>query len=99
MTQSGAGPYAIAGPRFDFLVNRKTEVSYNDVSLDLEVSLANGFNDRAVGGTVGFGMTANALSLPLLLEARYNFDFNDNVDSEFLTAKNNAVDLWLGIAF
>lgn len=97
-SNTGAGPYALLGPRFDFLVNREA-VLYEDGKLDLETSFAEVFNDRAVGGTVGMGVVAKALSLPLLLEARYNFDFNDNADSEFLTVKSNAVDLWLGIMF
>jgi hypothetical protein len=97
-SNTGIKPYAILGPRFDFLVHRETVIE-EDGSLNLEFSMADAVNDRAVGGTVGMGVTAKALSLPLLLEARYNFDFNDNADSEFLTVKNNAVDLWLGIMF
>ncbi|MGH7492466.1 MAG: outer membrane beta-barrel protein [bacterium] len=97
-SNTGIKPYAIFGPRFDFLVHRET-VFQDDGRLDLEFSMADAVNDRAVGGAVGVGVAAKALSLPLLLEVRYNFDFNDNADSEFLTVKSNAVDLWLGITF
>jgi hypothetical protein len=98
-SNAGIKPYALAGPRFDFLVNRKPDY-YEGGQLDLEVALADFFNDRAVGGTVGLGMTGKAFSLPLLVEARYNFDFNDNADSnQFLEVKNNAFDVWLGFTF
>ena len=97
-SNSGVKPYALLGPRFDFLVNHETAL-YEDGKLDLEFSLAEAFNDRAVGATVGLGVVAKALSLPLLLEARYNFDFDDVADAELLTVKNNSVDLWLGIMF
>ncbi len=90
-------PYVLAGPRFDFLVNREAG-NYELGNMSFPNLFAPDFKDQTTGGTVGLGMTTGkALLLPLLLELRYNFDFNDSADTRAIRAKNNSVDVWLGI--
>jgi hypothetical protein len=96
-------PFIIFGPRFDFLINRQEELFQSpetDPRLDLIDETAIGYtdvlNDRALGGTIGMGVATNKI---LFVEVRYNFDFSDNVESEFIKAKNSAIDLWVGFKF
>jgi hypothetical protein len=90
-------PFVIFGPRFDFLVNREAG-KYRFTSVTIASSSSELFNDHAFGGTVGVGLAASKFwAVPVFVEVRYNFDFTDNIDLETLRAKNNAVDVWLGI--
>jgi hypothetical protein len=94
-------PYLLAGPRADFLVNReagKFEFVNDDSQVSVKSELNEFIDDRAWGGTVGLGFDAQKLlPLPLLVEARYNFDFTDNSKAPLLQGKNNSFDIWLGI--
>jgi hypothetical protein len=98
-----AGPYLLLGPRMDFLVNRepgKFEFMGGSFQIIGESGLHNVFDGQAFGGTVGLGLTADKLlPLPLLVEARYNFDFTDNSKSSLFQGKVNSFDVWLGIEF
>lgn len=96
-------PYLLFGPKLDFLVNRKVGRFKKDPEvyfIEREDGYAERFADRKLGGTAGLGLTTNkVLSMPLSLEARYNFDFAYNLDEKLIRAKNNAFDVWLGITF
>jgi len=94
-------PYLLFGPKLDFLVDRKVG-HFNKTPemrfLESEEGYAERFDNRSVGGTVGLGMATNAiLSLPLSVEARYNFDFGRSLNEKFVRARSNALDVWLGI--
>lgn len=94
-------PFLLFGPKLDFLIDRKVG-HFNKTPemrfLESEEGYAERFDDRSVGGTVGLGMTTNAiLSLPLSLEARYNFNFGRLLNEKFIHARSNALDVWLGI--
>lgn len=91
-------PYLILGPRFDFLLHH--EVLVDGTSLKNLAGFADYYDKRALGGTVGFGLASGRLfASSFFVETRYNFDFADNIDLEALEAKNNAVDLWMGVRF
>jgi hypothetical protein len=96
-----AGPYLLLGPRADFLIHRepgKFKISGDGFQIIWESGLPNAFDEQALGGTAGLGLAADKLlHLPLLVEARYNFDFTDNSKSPAFRGKNNSFDVWLGI--
>jgi len=96
-----AGPYLLLGPRADFLVHRepgKYEFAGGVFQIIGESGLHKAFDDQAFGGTVGLGFVPDKLlPLPLLVEARYNFDFTDNSKLPVLRGRNNSFDVWLGI--
>lgn len=92
-----SGPYVVFGPRADFLVNR---AGGRFTGGDLKSALHEVFEDRAFGGTVGLGFDTEKLArLPLLVEARYDFDFTENSGPTLWRAKNKAFDFYLGIKF
>ncbi len=93
-----AVPYLLFGPRVDFLVNREAG-KFEFQMGTFESPLGKGFEERAFGGVIGLGFSADKLlHLPLLVEARYNFDFTNNADLTMLgQAKSNSFDFWLGI--
>ncbi|GEM_PF-2019181 len=96
-------PYLLFGPKLGFLVNRKVGHFRKEPEayfIEREEGYAERFADRALGGTAGLGVATNkVLSMPLSLEARYNFAFERDLDEKLLRAKNNAFDVWLGISF
>lgn len=96
-----AGPYLLLGPRVDFLVHRepgKFKISGDGFQIIWESDLHKAFADQALGGTAGLGLAADKLlRLPLLVEARYNFDFTDSNKLPVSQGKNNSFDVWLGI--
>jgi hypothetical protein len=96
--QYSPGPYFVLGPRVDFLVNRVAGVFEFSIG-NFESPLSQGFDDRALGGTIGLGFSADKLlRLPLPIETRYNFDFTNSADNQTLgQAKINSFDVWLGI--
>lgn len=95
------GPYLLLGPRADFLVHRapgKFKISVGNYQLIWESDLHKAFAEQVVGGTTGLGLaTDKILHLPLLVEARYNFDFTDNSKLLASQGKNNSFDIWLGV--
>lgn len=91
-------PYIVLGPRFDFLLHH--EIIIDDTPLENLPGFADYYNNKAFGGTVGLGLASGKLvASSFFVEMRYNFDFADNIDLETLEAKNNAIDLWLGVTF
>jgi len=76
------------------------EVLVDGTSLKNLAGFADYYTKRALGGTVGIGLASGKLFAgSIFVETRYNFDFADNIDLEALEAKNNAIDLCLGVTF
>jgi opacity protein-like surface antigen len=86
-------PYVLGGVRIDHLLGYHSDMgTFNPVY--------DSFDRTTVGGSVGAGVETDAiLSLNLLAEVRYNFDFTDAYKTDLLHVSNNALDLWVGIAF
>ncbi|RIK72006.1 hypothetical protein DCC62_20845 [candidate division KSB1 bacterium] len=103
--QSSPGPYLAFGPRIDWLVNRSPGVIEfkHDGITDTGVSgWPELLKETTYGGVVGLGVAANKIwKIPVIVEARYNFDFTDNIDDDMipLRAKKNVFDVWVGIEF
>ena len=86
-------PYVIAGPRLDILLGYDSDQGTSN-------HLYDGFKKSVIGGSAGIGVeTKSMLPVTLILEARYNFDFADSFDNQFLRVNNNAFDFWLGVGF
>jgi hypothetical protein len=86
-------PYLLAGPRLDFLISTSSDEGAFDI-------LFGKMKKRTYGASVGLGVLTDAiLPVTLLFEARYNFDLQDSYATDLLTVRNNAFDLWLGVAF
>ena len=86
-------PYLIAGPRADFLLGyQDNQTAFN--------SLYKNFKKSLIGGSIGLGLeSGNFLPIDLSAEFRYNADFSNSFDNEYLRVRNNAFDVWLGVAF
>jgi Outer membrane protein beta-barrel domain len=85
-------PYALLGPRLDFLVGEQT----NQPGLK---ALYHNFREPVVGGTVGLGGEFNSgLPVVLSVEGRYNFDLTTSYSNQVLTVRNNAFDIWIGVS-
>ena len=84
-------PFILVGPRADFLLGYNSDENvFNSVYDD--------FMKTVIGGTLGAGIEiTGVLPLPLAVEARYNIDFADSYNTQFLKVRNNAFDFWLGI--
>jgi Outer membrane protein beta-barrel domain len=89
-----ASPYLLAGPRADFLVG------YQDVEIQPNTNpLYSNFKKAILGGSIGLGVeTGSLLPVALLAELRYNVDFFDSYNKDNLKVRNNAIDVWLGVA-
>ncbi len=86
-------PYLLAGPRVDFFLG------YGEDQTEFPV-LFDRFKKTVLGGTFGAGIQFDGLlSIPIVLEARYNLDFTDSFEGEVVKVHNSAFDLWLGVAF
>ena len=86
-------PYVLLGPRVDLLL------SYRDEFV-IGRSIYADFKKMTWGGEAGVGLEFNKL-LPgsVCLEFRYNVDFMNSYDTDVLKVRNNAYDIWLGVAF
>ena len=86
-------PYVLLGPRVDLLL------SYRDEFV-IGKSIYADFKKMIWGGEAGLGLEFKKL-LPgsVYLEFRYNVDFMNSYDTDFLKVRNNAYDIWLGVAF
>jgi hypothetical protein len=90
----GSGsPYLLAGPRADFLFN------YRDVEIQMNTNpFYSDFKKVMFGGSIGVGVqTGSLLPIALLAELRYNFDFLDSYNNDYLKVRNNAFDIWVGV--
>lgn len=80
-------PYAIAGPRVDFLIDGKPKTA-----------LVESYRSTAFGIVVGIGIE-NASSISVFGEVRYNTDFTNSLPDVPRDAYNNAFDLIIGLRF
>ena len=87
---SCVGLYAIAGPRFDFLVSSKGG------GFDVVI---NKFKKSEIGGTIGAGFEiSNLLHNAIGIEVRYSPALQNSYSTQFLTVSNNSVELLLTMA-
>lgn len=86
--------YLLAGPRADFLID------YQEVEIQPDMNPFYGdFKKAMLGGSIGVGIQSGSLlSVAPLLEFRYNVDFFDSYNKDDLKVRNDAVDIWLGVA-
>ncbi|MCL4510100.1 MAG: PorT family protein [Bacteroidetes bacterium] len=87
-------PYLIAGPRVDFIAG------HNDVEIQPNMyPLYSNFRNTMLGWSMGVGLqTGSLLPVTLLAELRYNVDFFDSYNNDNVRIRNNALDVWLGVA-
>ncbi len=85
-------PYLIAGPRVDFvLANHGADPNFR--------SLYDDFKSPNLGGSAGAGMSTTAIvPAEIFVEFRYNLDLTAPYDNGALRVRNNAYDIWLGVA-
>ena len=82
-------PYLIAGPRCDFLLTRHGE-GFQAVIDD--------FKSSELGATFGAGAELEvALLFEVLIEFRYNANFEDAYKTSFLRVRNHTLDFMLGV--
>jgi hypothetical protein len=101
LQNSKPAPYIVVGPRIDWLVGHE-DYRWKSEGKDQGAAppVTDSFEMRTWGATAGLGLSPIALrGAALLVEARYNLDFNDSIAEEALRAKNNAVEVWLGVVF
>ncbi len=85
-------PYALIGPRLDFLVGE-------NINQPGPHALYHDFKEPVVGGTVGVGTEIRpGLPIVLSVEGRYDFDLTASYSNGALTVRNNAFDLWIGVS-
>ena len=85
-------PYVVAGPRVDYLLGYQSD--------EFHSALYDGFQKATIGGSVGIGLQMDTmLPVGISAEVRYNFDLVDSYSTDLLKVRNNAYDIWLGVAF
>jgi hypothetical protein len=85
-------PYLLIGPRFDFLLGYKSDDNIFNVVYDK-------FSKSTAGASFAFGVDLKELlQIAILVEARYNIDMKDSYSTQYLKMRNNAFDIWLGLA-
>jgi opacity protein-like surface antigen len=85
-------PYIIAGPQFNLLLNKS-------ISKGWEIVFDN-FKKNNIGLSVGAGAELiKVLPISILIEYRYERDFNDNYNSPNIDIKNYSHVILLGIKF
>ena len=90
--RQGISLYLLAGPRIDFMIAYKPDDPAAFLSKDLLAK-------TIVGASVGVGTKFPMFFFPLILDIRYNFDLKDSFNNGFARINNNALDIWLGVAF
>ena len=87
-----ASPYIMIGPRLDYFVgHQQDEPPLFPTIKDFKKTIG--------GGTIGIGVQSSSiLPIGLLVEFRYNTDFFDAYDSGTFKIRNNAFDVWIGVA-
>jgi len=93
-------PYLSIGPRFDYLLNKENGVFHFSQG-KFKSELLNYYKDFAYGASGAIGIEIQELlSQTIVLEFRYNMDFNNSVDeNNRLKIKNRSIDFWLGLNF
>ena len=81
-------PYLVVGPRFDFLLDYKSE-TLDQVYKELK--------DSDVGATIGLGMESRTDPVKVLVEFRYSPDFTDAYKTDLLKVKNNSFEILFGV--
>jgi hypothetical protein len=89
LSEKVLSPYIICGPRCDFLLGYKANISSRSTMYDE-------FKKAILGASIGGGLELHA-PIGLLLEARYNFDLVNSYKSGSFTVRNNAFDVWVGV--
>ena len=85
-------PYILIGPRIDFLLGYRDEFIVGN-------SIYQDFKKTMFGGTIGTGFAlADLLPTTISVEFRYNIDLGDSYDTSLLKVRNNAYDIWVGVA-
>ena len=86
-------PFLLAGPRLDFLLGYQSdENAFNQVY--------DSFDKTLLGASFGVGVQTDAIiPVGVVLEIRYNVDFADSYSTDLLRVRNNAFDIWVGVAF
>ncbi|MGA3245729.1 MAG: outer membrane beta-barrel protein [Bacteroidota bacterium] len=88
-------PYLFGGPRCDILLGFKSTLGWYGYD-----DFYNSFNRSTYGVSVGLGVElASILPVALILEGRYNADIANAYSSSSSNVRNNAYDIWLGVAF
>jgi len=78
-------PYACAGPRFDFLLEKQQSLDYSSTD---------------VGLSLGAGLQVLFFSTPqLLIEGRFSPSFTDAFHNPNLTVKNESFEILVGASF
>jgi hypothetical protein len=91
-------PYLLAGPRADFLLSYR-ELGIKPWGNATSLSFYSNFKRANLGASLGVGVeTSSILPARLLAELRYNVDIFDSYNDGNLKSRNNAFDVWLGVA-
>ena len=91
-------PYVLVGPRADFLLAYR-ELGVQPWGNATSLSFYSNFKRANMGASLGVGIeTGSLLSTRLLAELRYNLDILNSYDDSNLKSRNNAIDIWLGVA-
>lgn len=94
LLKGSVSPYLIAGPRADFLVG------YQDFQIRPGITpIYSEFRKAMLGWSMGAGLeTGSILPVDLDAEIRYDFDFLNSYNNDGVALRNNAFDLWVGVA-
>ena len=86
-------PYAVLGPRIDYLLSYSSDQDIYD-------PFYGHFKKAICGGSFGIGLEIRRI-LPVIasLELRYNMDFADSYNTQYLMVRNSSYDVWLGVGF
>lgn len=91
-------PYLLAGPRGDFLLAYR-ELGIQPWGNAPSLSFYSNFKRANLGASFGLGVeTGSILPVQFLAELRYNLDIFDSYNDGNLKSRNNAIDVWLGVA-
>ena len=91
-------PYLLAGPRADFLFAYR-ELGVQPWGNATSLSFYSNFKRANLGASLGVGLeTSSVFPARLLAELRYNLDIFDSYNDGNLKSRNNAIDVWLGVA-
>jgi len=86
-------PFVSVGPRVDFFLGYHSDENLFNPVFEK-------FKTTVLGGSFGIGVqTETLLPVIILAELRYNIDLADSYSTDALQVRNNAFDVWLGIAF
>ncbi|HLP81401.1 MAG TPA: porin family protein [Nitrosomonas sp.] len=85
-------PFIALGPKIDILLGHRSDEGHLNYIYDQ-------FNNTTLGGTFSIGgQMKSGLPFSVILEGRFNFDFQDSYSSDGLKIRNTSIDIWLGLA-